>query len=188
MYIRVTTAGLRDMKQDDFMDANFHTIAVENCVSYRWGQCVKSAISNVFVAPQLRTKNMDHKGSGPKPTIDFVFNGRANLGLELALNVNAEGVREHLSRFDHYYIRYNKTGCVLHFMTVGDEPVIKMKEPYHTEAAKNCVYTFVKSKNALFRGSTLVKANAVADLCSPPVRSYSTYALGCLRRVVKGLK
>jgi hypothetical protein len=185
---QIICAGLRDMKEEDFMDAHFKLVAVENCVGFRWGHYVKSALCNVFVAPQVRTKYLDHKGPGPKPTIDFLFNGRLNIGIELALNLKADGIRDHLARFDDYYFRYKKTGHVLHFMTEGDDPVIAMKEPYNTDEAKDCVYTFVKKRNALFRGSRLVQSNVVRLLPSPPARSYSTYALGCLRRVVKGLK
>ena len=185
---QIICAGLHDMTHEDFMDANFYKKPTENCLGYRWANCLKSALCDVFIAPQTRTKYEDHRGPGPKPTIDFIFNGRLNMGLELALDLNAEGVREHLSRFDGNYNRYKTNGFVFHFMTVGDEPVIDMKEPYHTDNAKKCVYTYVKTKNALFRGSVLVKLDAVRVLPSPPVRSYSTHALGCLRRVVKGLK
>lgn len=111
-----------------------------------------------------------------KPLIDFYFNGRVNLGVELVLNENAGGVQEHLQRFDDKYIRFKDNGVVFHIQTKKEEPVLDMKPPYDTEMAKNRVYTFVKKRNALYQGSNLVQSNVVRCLPSPPVKtaSYST--------------
>ena len=191
---QIICAGLRDMNEEDFKDAHYEMDAVENAVGFKWGYNVKAVLGDVWVAPQVRTMNKDHKGRGPKPVIDFFFNGRYNIVIELALNLKADGVQEHVARFDNYYSRYDSvpgaefTGAVFHIQTENDHPVIDMKEPYNTPKYKNYVYTFVKRRNALFRGSSLVKSNVSKWLSISPVKSYSTFALGFLRRVVKGLK
>jgi hypothetical protein len=184
---QVICAGLRDMVDADFKDAHYDIDAVENAVGFRWGYNVKSALSEVWVAPQVRTKNVNHVGRGPKPVIDFFFNGRMNMGIELALNQKATGIREHLERFDNNYKDHKENGVVLHFQTENATPVTEMKEPYNTAEAKNRIYTYVKKSNELYRGTCLVKSN-VTRLPSPPKTRYSTYAFGCLRRVMKSLK
>ena len=184
---QVICAGVRDMVDADFNDAHYDLDAVENAVGFRWGYNVKSALSEVWVAPQVRTKNVNHVGRGPKPVIDFFFNGRMNMGIELALNQKATGIREHLERFDNNYKDHKENGVVLHFQTENATPVTEMKEPYNTVEAKNRIYTYVKKSNELYRGTCLVKSN-VTRLPSPPKTPYSTYAFGCLRRVMKSLK
>jgi hypothetical protein len=184
---QVICAGLRDMVDADFKDAHYDIDAVENAVGFRWGYNVKSALSEVWVAPQVRTKNVNHVGRGPKPVIDFFFNGRMNMGIELALNQKATGIREHLERFDNNYKDHKENGVVLHFQTENATPVTEMKEPYNTAEAKNRIYTYVKKSNELYRGTCLVKSN-VTRLPSPPKTRYSTYAFGCLIRVMKSLK
>lgn len=181
---QIIYAGLRDMTEEDFKDVHYDLVPVENAVGFKWAYYVLSVISNVWCSPQVRTKYAEHAGKGAKPLIDFYFNGRVNMGIELALNLKFDGkggIRDHLERFKNDYARYEKTGVVLHFETESS------KVP---DVAEGRLYTFVKKRNELYHGSTLVMSNVARKLPSPPARSFSTIRNGleCLRRVVQGLK
>jgi len=182
---QIICAGLRDMAEEDFRDPHFDKIPVENSIGFRWGFNVQSVVSNVWLAPQVRTLFSDHKGPGSKPLIDFCFNGRLNMGVELALNVDNAGVQEHLARFEKNYKRYKSNGFIFHILTERETPVVSMKAPYDTLEAKNRVYTFIKKKNALFRGEVLIRENVVKSLSSPPSRAYSTLGLKSMLKFVR---
>jgi hypothetical protein len=179
---QVICAGLRDMTEEHFKDAHYNKIAVENAVGFQWGFNVKSVFTNIWISPQPRTMYKEHTGRGRKPNIDFFLNGRLNMGIELALDVNKTSLTEHVGRFELKYKRYNKTGAVLHFDTKNEDLST------HTSEGKIPVYTFVKKRNELFCGSRSVKTSVSKYLKTPPARSYSTFAVGCLRKVLKGLK
>jgi hypothetical protein len=178
---QIILAGLRDMTEEDFKDVHFERVAVENAIGFKWAINLKSVLPNVWISPQVRTKYAEHAGRGAKPLIDFYFNGRMNLGIELALNLKFDGksgIRSHLERFDKDYARYEKNGVVLHFDTNTSDA------PDKNEAR---LYTFLKKRNELYRGSSLIQSNVAINLQSPPVRSYSTtIRLGTdlMRRVV----
>ena len=185
---QIICAGLRDMTISDFEDALYSDIpATENAIGYRWFLKVQSVLPNVWGNTQVRTKNLDHAKRGAKPTIDFLFNGRVNLlGVELTLNDDVKGVDEHLKRFSDNYKCFSETGVVFHIVTLPDKkedknPVIPSTL---SDDWKNRIYTFVKTKNALYRGSTLIRSNVVNSLSTPalPVRTFSTLLL---RRVNK---
>ena len=164
---QIILAGLRDMTEEDFKDAHFDQVPVENAVGFRWGFNVRSVLLNVWMSPQVRTKYAEHIGRGAKPLIDFHFNGLVNTGIEVALNLKFDGksgIRAHLERFNKDYARY-KNGVVLHFETNTSDA------PDKDEAR---LYTFVKKRNELYRGCSLVRSNVARQLPSPPVMSYST--------------
>lgn len=187
---QIICAGLRNMKEEDFQDPNFvPRPPVENAIGFRWGQYVRGTYPNLFFAFQSRTMTDAHFGPGAKPTIDFVFNGTLNLGIEILLNGNSKSVEEHLSRFDGKYKRYKENGIIFHIDTMKSEPTIQLEEPYQSDDAKNRIYTFLKKRNVLYRGSTLVKSSVCKNLPTPPTptRSFSTFAFSHLRRVVKFL-
>jgi len=57
------------------------------------------------------------------------------------------------------------------------------------DVAEDRLYTFVKERNELYRGSSLVQSNVARRLPSPSVRSYFTKSgMDCLRRVAMALK
>ena len=181
---QVILAGLRDMTEEDFKDAHFDKVAVENAIGFRWGFKVRSVLVNVWIAPQVRPQYSEHTGRGAKPLIDFYCNGRLDMGIEIALNLKFDdkiGIRAHLERFNNGYKRY-KNGVVLHFETKRSDA------PDKDEAR---LYTFVKKRNELYRGSSLVQSNVARNLPSPPVRSYSTtvrLGMDLVKRVVNGCR
>jgi hypothetical protein len=178
---QVISAGLRDMKEEHFKDAHYQKTAVENAVGFRWGFNLQACVSALWVAPQPRTMFEEQTGPGRKPVIDFAFNGRMDMGIELALNVNMTSLVEHLERFDNKYKRY-KTGAVFHLDTENESvlvPELKGKQP---------VYTFLKTENALYCNSERVQSNVSRFLKSPPARAYSTHAVGFLKSALKRIK
>jgi hypothetical protein len=184
---QIICAGLRDMDEEDFKDGNYDITAVENAIGFRWGYNIRKVLPEVWVAPQVRTQYAEHNMSGAKPVIDFFFNGRLNLGIELALNLKADGITKHLQRFDYDYKRFKKNGVLLHFITEKDSPVVDLSKPYDSLDYKNSIYTFVKKKNALYRGSTLIQSNVARRLPSPPTRYYSNTSMDCVRKIVRML-
>ena len=178
---QIICAGLRHMTDKDFLDVHETKVSAENAVGFRWGKNVTFVLQDVSVSVQVRTKHHEHLKSGPKPIINFFFNGNLNMNIELALNLNADQITEHHRRVEEHYSRYKKNGIVLHFQTDGENPVLDVKEAYHTLEAKNRVYTFVKKQNALYRGSRLVQSNVSRFLPSPPIRSLSTVSLRIAR-------
>jgi hypothetical protein len=184
---QIICAGLRNMKEEDFQDPNFHPRPpVENAIGFRWGQYVRGSYPNLFFTSHSRTMVDDHPaGPGAKPTFDFVFNGKLNLGIEILLNGNSKAVEEHLSRFDGRDKSYKNNGVIFHIDTVKNEPTIHLAEPYESDDAKNRIYTFLKKQNVLYRGSILVNKGVCKNLPTPTTRPFSTFAFGHLRRVVK---
>ncbi len=174
---QIICAGLRDM--EDFKDAFFDKTAV----GFRWGFIVRKVLEGVWVAPQIRSQSDERK----KPLLDFFlyFNGRLNLGIEVALNLRAEGIREHLERFDADYKLLKDNRFVLLFDTENDGPIINMEKPYDTLEAKNRIYTYIKKKNALYCGKTMVRKDVSRYIPSPPKRSFSAIAVGRLSNALK---
>lgn len=123
--------------------------------------------------------------------MDFVFYCSLNLGIGLAQDLDPVGIRQFMERFDERHQRLKENGVILHFLTEKDVPVdmaesqSAAESPYNTPEAKNRVYTFVKSKNQLYRGSTLVQSYVVQRLKASPLKTYCTIAFGGLRRAVR---
>ena len=87
-----------------------------------------------------------------------------------------------LERFNKDYARYKNGVVVLHFETNTSDV------PDKDEAR---LYTFVKKRNELYRGCSLVQSNVARQLPSPPVRSYSTavsLGMDLVKRVVNGCR
>jgi hypothetical protein len=175
---QIICAGLRNMKDEEFRP-------VENAISFQWGQYVRGTYPNLFFTSHSRTIIDDHSDPSAKPPIDFVFNGKLNLGIEMLLNGNAKSVEEHLSRFDGKYKRSKEDGVIFHIDTMNNEPTIQLGKPYESDDAKNRVYTFLKNRNVLYRGSIEVKKGVCKNLPTPTTRLFSTFAFSHLRRVVK---
>jgi hypothetical protein len=116
-----------------------------------------------LVSPQVRTKYIEHSGKGAKPLIvEFV------------------SILKGLRRATHF-----TRGLALCFI-LRRRQAGTSKVP---DVADARLYTFVKKRNELYRGSSLVQSNVAEQLPSSPVRSYSTKnGIVCLRRVLKGLK
>ena len=164
---QVIHAGLYHMTDADFLDVMYNKVAVENAISMTWGNYVKHALTNVIVSFQPRTMYEDRKGRGAKPLIDFIFDGRINLGIEVALNLTANGIKEHLDRFDNKYSALKKNGVVLHIDTESETPKLIEKSLDGNKDPNGKIYTFLKRCNALYRGSELIESNVSVNLKSP---------------------
>ena len=157
-------AGLRYIRDNDFSDIKICKVAVENAISMKWGSNVKHALPNVMMYFQARTVYEYHGGPGAKPLIDFVFNGRLNLGVEVAVNLNANGIKEHVQRFDDKYKLLKENGVVLHIDTKRSQPVLVQSLD---NDPNDRIYTFLTSRNELYRGSELVATQVSKHLASP---------------------
>jgi hypothetical protein len=189
---QIISAGLRNMKESDFLDVFVNQVPLENALGLKWHCYLISAIPNLFSATQVRAvvpkgESKDPSKPGAPPMIDFFFNGGLNLPIEVALNVSAAGLKDHLHRFDNKYSQWKESGVVFHIDTKRTEVMIDMESPYDTNEAKNRVYTFLKQRNTLYRGSIKVRGDVSKHLPSPVIagKSYSTFALRYIRRVAK---
>ena len=97
---QIILAGLRDMTEKDFKDVDSNQVHVENAVGFRWAFNVRSVNRNVSIYPQVRNPYAEYTESGEKlPLIGFYFNGRMNMGIQMALNLKFDGnsgIRAHL--------------------------------------------------------------------------------------------
>ena len=160
----IICAGLRYISTEDFKDLNSDYCAVENAIAVKWGYNVRKSFSNVMMYFQARTMYGERIGPGARPLIDFVFNGRLHLGVEVAVNLNAPGIKEHLQRFNDKYLMLKDFGIVLHIDTMRSEPVLV--DSFDNET-NNKIYTFIANRNELYRGATLVKTQVSAHLRAP---------------------
>jgi hypothetical protein len=172
---QVICAGLHHITYQDFKDLDGRTVAVENAISMKWGCYVTYALPNVRIYFQARTMYEDHKGPGAKPLIDFVFNGELNLGVEVALNLDAKDIKGHLDRFKNKYKVFLENGVVLHIDTESQEPVL-IEPLEENEILNNKIYTFLVDRNVLYRGSTLIQSNVARKLRSELIISTSENA------------
>jgi hypothetical protein len=176
---QVICAGLRDMTEQDFLD--FSKTAVENAIGFRWGYNVRCTLPNVWIGPQIRMEHFD-KGIRKRGLLDFLFNGKLNLGIELILNSTDGTLKSHLNRFDDAYKAIRGNGFVFDIQTRKD---------MISDDVNDRVYTFLKTRNELYRGNKLVQRN-VASI--PPHiqsttkirngRNYSTLAFNLFRKML----
>lgn len=157
-------AGLRYISGKDFSDINSGKIAVENAISMKWGCNVRHSLPNVKMYVQARTGYENNGGPGAKPLIDFVFNGRLNLGVEVAFNLKTDGIKEHLQRFNDKYKLLKENGIVLHIDTRRSRPVLV--QSLDNDSNKR-IYTFLVSRNELYRGSELIETQVSENLAAP---------------------
>ncbi len=160
----IIRAGLHYISTEDFKDLNSDYCAVENAIAVKWGYHVGKSFSNVKTYFQARTMYGERIGPGARPLIDFVFNGRLHLGVEVALNINAPGIKEHLQRFNDKYLMLKDFGIVLHIDTTRSDPVLV--DSFDNET-NNKIYTFIANRNELYRGAKLVKTQVSVHLRAP---------------------
>ena len=161
---QIICAGFRFHYADDFMDTKPGILAVENSMSLKWSTSIIHTFPTLAISYQARTMYDDHPGPGAKPLIDFVFNGGLQLGVEVALNVNADGLKEHLQRVDSKYKPLTVNGVVMHVDTKRSEP---LEINSLDKGSKDRLYTFLTRRNELYRGSELIRSQVSENLKSP---------------------
>lgn len=189
---QIIAAGLTNMKPADFEELNFAQLTThETGLAFRWGfQAAAALKGQVWLSPEVVT---DPKVGEfvAKPTIDFVANGRHNLGFQLAKDRCVSDMLEKLGKIDKdgvYGRRHNC--CLFHFVFKGDmKDAVNQIEKYPTDQQQR-VYTFVKHYNSLLCGTKVVRSAVVSSLPAPmtapgvgQARMFSTVAW----RVVRSL-
>jgi hypothetical protein len=171
---QVICAGLRDMTEQDFLDN-----AVGNAIEFRWGYNVRCTLPNVWIAPQIRMESFDDMGIRKRWLVDFVFNGKLSLGIGLILNSTDGTLKSRLNRFDAAYKAICENGFVFDIQTSKDTI---------SDDVNDRVYTFLKTRNELYRGSKLIQRN-VASIQTTTTkigngRNYSTLAFNLFRKML----
>ena len=104
---------------------------------------------------QAREVYSSHQLPSARHLVDFIFtNTRLNLGVEVVLNLDAEGIQEHLQRkiLQEY-------GVILHIDTIQSKP--KQTPDGNSD---DRIYTLLATQNELYRGSELAESLVARDL------------------------
>jgi energy-coupling factor transporter ATP-binding protein EcfA2 len=158
---KIIIAGLKNMEISDFYEPDGITVSYENPIGFRWSVYAQAAISNIYMHPQ--TQATIDKGRGARPTTDFYVNGTLDTAFELARDCDSNAIEMKLKRFTEKvggHRQWENNFCILIFQlkkTAVDVPA-------NCDKYKHRIYTFVKDKNALYRGNTEICKNVCKAL------------------------
>ena len=127
-----------------------------------------ASIKSLYISPQHKVPKVDSSKRGTAPTIDVYVNGNIDCYVEIVKDSSL--LKNHFEKFesvkDMYASRKNKQYVILDIKLAEFEPALVASN------YKNCLYTFVKSKNSLFHGDKLIKSNVSKFL--PAYREFSS--------------
>ena len=141
--------GLRHMKLSHFQSSigggrYNNTPPVEDAISQRWCFYVMSEFENLYVSPQNRT--LSKKGR-----VDFLFNGREKIAIEVALNGTQAVYNEKLDKFlseDGVYKEWQDSFAIFNIVTDSDSRKVRDNIP---EDRLKYLYEFNVETNTLYR-------------------------------------
>eukprot|EP00808_Paulinella_micropora_P030871 g70859.t1 len=178
------TAGLQDMQRMDFEQPTSFNHRYENGLAFIWGWHLSRIIPSLFISPQ--TQALPTIRGKKLPEVDFYFDGRLDVAVELARNMSASDLAHKFDKFQKsQQLPGKKMGgpgpyacwpnyAILHFQMPDKDPVMPAS-PYDTEDFQSKLYTFQLPRNSLFRGRTLIQSGVVKALPTPPShRSFSS--------------
>eukprot|EP00808_Paulinella_micropora_P017931 g71474.t1 len=184
------TAGLQDMQQMDFEQPTSFNHRYENGLAFIWGWHLSRKIPSLFISPQ--TQALPTIQGKKLPEVDFYFDGRLDVAVELARNMSASDLAHNFDKFQKsQQLPGKKMGgpgpyvcwpnyAILHFQMHDKDPVMPAS-PYDTVDFQSKLYTFQVPRNSLFRWRTLIQSGVVKALPTPPChRSFSS----CCRLVL----
>jgi len=155
--------GLTNMEQKDFEDPTSANFRFENGLGILWGYHVGCAFKNLYASPQTQVSH--HSPS----TVDWYFDSRLNMAVELIRNGRPGGLQERHG-LNSKFQKFSKGGLysqweryiVLNFEMEKKDPTMPTIE-YNPDR----LYTFVFQTNSLYRGKVLIKNNVVRALGVP---------------------
>ena len=160
---QIITVGLNHMEPNDFNEPIGSGLKkYEDAIGFCWAWYIKCCFPSLYIATQVQVPHVNKSG-GKNPCIDFVFNDKNDVGIELIRNGNKTVCEEHADRFEDKYKRWKSSGAILNFNITGNE-----KKGQLYESPKIPVYHFMKGENALYKGNKLLKQQ-VAKLPTPPL-------------------
>jgi hypothetical protein len=130
---------------------------MENAVGFCWGYQVRKNMPALFISPQTRAG----KGKPEKtaPTVDYTFNGLADVAIELSKNsYDIAGKIKKFKNVDGAYKEWDGKCAILNFQLTGNGLPNKVTEE---------VYTFILSENALYRGRKIIAQGVCNNLATP---------------------
>jgi len=180
----IVIAGLRNMKEEQFVEVNF--VHYEDMIGASSGINVNRAFSNLYMIGQ-QTITTTTGGRGQKPTVDWYFNGRLKLAVELVRmrtryplpSATITALNNHFAKFEGgEYSEWNERYVILHFQMTGKEllfPTLRVvekvkekgKEKGKEKELNHQLFTFVYQTNTLYHGGEVVKRNVVRYLRTP---------------------
>jgi hypothetical protein len=154
----IIISGLRDMNQTDFEESSRSGIyKMENAVGFCWGYNVRKNMPALFISPQTRAETgKPHK---TVPTVDYTFNGLADVAIELSKNsYDIAGKIKKFTDVGGVYKEWDGKCAILNFQLKGNTlPNI----------VSDLVYTFIHSENALYRGHKIIVQGVCNNLKTP---------------------
>eukprot|EP00808_Paulinella_micropora_P016630 g3858.t1 len=174
----------KDMQKMDFEQPTSFNHRYENGLAFIWGWHLSRKIPSLFISPQ--TQALPTIQGKKLPEVDFYFDGRLDVAVELARNMSASDLAH---KFDKFHKSQQLPGkkmggpgpyacwpnyAILHFQMHDKDPVMPAS-PYDTVDFQSKLYTFQLPRNSLFRGRTLIQSGVVKALPTPPShRSFSS--------------
>lgn len=155
--------GLRHMKHIHFQlpiggDSLGSRPPVEDAISQRWSFFVMNEFENVYVSPQNRTLSA-------KCRVDFLFNGRDKIAIEVALNATRCVYLDKLSKFlavDGVYNEWQDSFAIFNIVT---DTINRKQLDGIPQKQLKYLYEFNVQTNTLYRG----------DLEGPLLKTVSLY-------------
>eukprot|EP00808_Paulinella_micropora_P017790 g80959.t1 len=174
----------KDMQKMDFEQPTSFNHRYENGLAFIWGWHLSRKIPSLFISPQ--TQALPTIQGKKLPEVDFYFDGRLDVAVELARNMSASDLAHKFDKFQKsQQLPGKKMGgpgpyacwpnyAILHFQMHDKDPVMPAS-PYDTVDFQSKLYTFQLPRNSLFRGRTLIQSGVVKALPTPPShRSFSS--------------
>jgi hypothetical protein len=166
--------GLSELEEDDFDESSTKTQCYENGIGTALAMKL-CKMGQLYVSPQTKVIERMESTRGSKPTIDFFLNGKLTTYLELTRD--GLDLKKHFDKFESpvgKYYAHRKNYAILDFVLSKSTPSQVPKE-YDTEEIKKRMYSFVKSRNALYLGDKLIRHGVSKYLKTPPLtRMFST--------------
>ncbi len=165
---QIIRTGLRYLVARDFQCIDYYDRVVGNTISVKIGLIILYAFDSIKMLFQGRATNNDVDATqGTIPQIDLLFHGRLNsLGIDLAVDLDGDGLKLHLQRFREKYARLKEDGVILHIDTERSEP--ELIESFDEDEDHNDkIYTFLVHRNELYRGSYLIRSKVCDALAAP---------------------
>jgi hypothetical protein len=166
---KVITAGFTHMRENDFEEPIYTQLEkYEDAIGFCWAWYIKTYFTQLHVSSQVQVPH-EIKKRGKNPCIDFVFNGKNDVGIELIRNGNAKMCKEHADRFDNIYKRWRNSCAIVNIVLSGN---INSRNLYESKTIP--VFHYLKRTNTLYKGKKIFKTG-VAKVPTPASnRGFST--------------
>ncbi len=195
----IISTGFQNLTPSDFTEPNQIKYRYEISLGFKWAIEVNNRIKNIYVSPETLASTSERK----RNQLDFYFNGRTDLAVELARNGSPEMITKKVGDLSHgKYAEWKGNFAVLNIVVHTDKyeqsadsrqppvPVVPLPVlPDHLERYEDRVFTFMRETNRLYCGRSLFVDGIVRSLPKfPQSRQFSSSAFTILNGMTKLLR